>query len=245
MFKSKIKIIFIALIFGFLSFILSTRVIAKVEEPIFYISLNFQKLLKETLARIIPFVKDDDPFRERYYQLLRELAKLKMEIKDGLITSTTGKYFQNLIEANVLKSDSWGKIYLNKVSDVNEGAIVLDKNLVLVGVVERITDKFIIVKSVNAPDLTFKVNDINGNLLGIARSVSNGFLEIDFVDPKIELKDNSLVLTAAMENEIFPPGLIVARVKNVYYQSLDKKTISKIVAKTIFDIEQGKVYLLR
>ncbi|GIW65387.1 MAG: hypothetical protein KatS3mg093_366 [Candidatus Parcubacteria bacterium] len=245
MFKSKIQIIFLALILGFLSFILSQKVIAKVEEPIFYISLNFQKLLKETLARIIPFAKDDDPFREKYYQLLQELAKLKMELKNDLVTSTPEKYFQSLIETTVLKSDSFGKIYLNKVKDINEGTIVLDKNFVLVGIIEKITDKFMIVKSVNTPDLTFKVNDLNGNPLGIARSVSNGFLEIDFVDPQLQLKDNSLVLTAAMENEIFPPGLIVARVKDVYYQNLDKKIISKIVAKTIFDIENGKVYLLK
>lgn len=246
MLKPKIKIIFLALFLGWLLFFLSSKTLAKIEEPVFYISLNFQKFLKETIGKIIPF-KEEDPFKEKYYQLLRELARLKMETKSSLATSSVitvkDKYFDNLIEARVLKIDALGNIYLNNVKEATKGTIVLDKNFVLIGIIEKVTDKFMIVKSLNAPDWELKVNDLDGNLLGLAKSVSNGFWEVDFVDPNINIKANSFILTA--ENEIFPIGLIIAVVKDVYYQSLDKKSINKVVAKTVFSIDDGKVYLLK
>lgn len=246
MFKLKFKIIFLALFLGWVSFFLSSQALAKIEEPIFYISLNFQKFLKETIGKIIPF-KEEDPFKEKYYQLLRELARLKMETKTksiiGSAITVKDKYFNNLTETNVLKIDALGKIYLNNVGEITTGTIVLDKNFILVGFVEKVSDKFIVVKSLNAPDWELKVNDLDGNLLGLAKSVSNGFWEIDFVDSKLNVKANSFILTA--ENEIFPIGLIVAVVRDVYYQSFDKKNVNKIVAKTAFNIDDGKVYLLK
>lgn len=247
MFKEKLKIIMMTLLVGIGSFILSTKVIAKVEEPIFYISLNFQSLLRETIGKFIPWGKDSDSFREKYYQLLQELARLKMGTRDELnLSYRQAKSLDDLIELNVLKSDSLGRIYLDRKEKVNlaEGDIVVDQNFVLIGTIEKISDKFVIVKSVNFPGLKFKVSDINGNILGIAVSVSNGFLEIDFVDPKTNIANNSPILTAGSENEIFPPGLIVATVRDVYYQNLNNKIVSKIVAKTLFDLEKGKVYIL-
>lgn len=245
MFKSKIKIIFLALVIGWVLFFLGSQTLAKIEEPIFYISLNFQKFLKETIGKIIP-LKEEDPFKEKYYQLLRELAKLKMETKDNLATGSVvikNKYFNNLSEARILKVDTLGNIYINKVEGATKGTVVLDKNFILVGIVEKVMDKFIIVKSLNAPDWELKVSNLDGHLLGLAKSISNGFLEVDFVDPELNVKANSFVLTA--DNEVFPVGLIVAVVKDVYYQNIDKKNINKIVVKTAFNIDEGKVYLLR
>jgi cell shape-determining protein MreC len=242
MFKDKLKKTFFLLLISCLFFVLSFKVYAK-EEGIFNISLKWQKNVKNFWSKIFGF--DEESFyKEKYYQLLEELAKLKLslnEIKESDLSSIKQNYFLNkVVEADILKLDPVGKIFVEYKNDVSEGSLVLDKSWTLLGKVSKITKNYIIIDSLEIPGIEFNVANFQGELLGLAKTVSNGFLEVDFVDPKIKINLNDFVLTYG--DDLFPAGFIVGSVSKVSKSQFNQK----IIVKLTFNLkDKDKVYILK
>jgi cell shape-determining protein MreC len=239
MFRRKIKNILIIFILSLVFYWLSSQALAE-EEPVFNISLNFQKLIRNFWQKILPS-KGEDFYKEKYYELLQELAKLKLtlkQVKETEIISQREKYLPNLISADIFKNDSFGYIYAENPG-VKEGAIVLDKNWTLVGKVSKITKNYLIITSLNVPGIEFNTANIDGELLGLGKTISNGFLEINYVKPEAQIKINDFVLTYGDDN--FPSGFLVGTVKKINKTQFGQQ----IIVQLLFDISSNKIYIIK
>jgi cell shape-determining protein MreC len=239
MFRKKIKNILIIFLLSLVFYWFSSQALAE-EEPIFNISLNFQKIIKNFWQKILPSTKED-LYKEKYYELLQELAKLKLtlkQVKETEIISQKEKYLPSLVSADILKTDSLGYIYTENPG-VKEGALVLDENWTLVGKVSKITKNYLIITSLNVPGLEFNTANIDGELLGLGRTISNGFLEINYVKPEMQIKINDFVLTYGDDN--FPSGFLVGTVKKINKNQFGQQ----IIVKLLFELNSGKVYLIK
>jgi cell shape-determining protein MreC len=239
MFRKKTKNIFIIFLLSLVFYWLSSQALAE-EEPIFNVSLNFQKLIKNFWQKILPS-KEEDFYKEKYYELLQELAKLKLafkQVKETEIISQREKYLPSLISADILKTDSFGYIYAENPG-IKEGAIVLDKNWTLIGKVSKIAKNYLIITSLNVPSIEFNTANINGELLGLGRTISNGFLEINYVKPEAQIKINDFVLTYGDDN--FPAGFLIGTVKKINKTQFGQQ----IIVQLLFELDPGKVYLIK
>jgi cell shape-determining protein MreC len=239
MFRKKTKNIFIIFLLSLVFYWLSSQALAE-EEPIFNISLNFQKLIKNFWQKILPS-QEEDFYKEKYYELLQELAKLKLtlkQVKETEIISQREKYLPNLISADILKIDSFGYIYAEN-HKVKEGTIVLDKNWTLVGKVSKITKDYLIITSLNVPGIEFNTANLDGELLGLGKTISNGFLEINYVKPETQIKINDFVLTYGDDN--FPPGFLIGTIKKINKNQFGQQ----IIVQLLFEFDSGKVYLIK
>jgi cell shape-determining protein MreC len=239
MFRKKTKNVLIIFLLSLIFYWFSSKALAE-EEPIFNISLNFQKLIKNFWRKILPSTGEDF-YKEKYYELLQELAKLKLtlkQVKETEIISQREKYLPNVVSADILKTDSFGYIYAENPG-VKEGAIVLDKNWTLVGKVSKITKNYLLITSLNVPGLEFNTANIDGELLGLGRTISNGFLEINYVKPETQIKINDFVLTYGDDN--FPSGFLVGTVKKINKTQFGQQ----IIAQLLFELDPGKVYLIK
>jgi len=239
MFRKKTKNILVIFLLSLVFFWISSRSFAQ-EEPIFNFSLNFQNLIKNFWQKI-SLSKGEDFYKEKYYELLQELAKLKLtlkQVKETEIISQKEKYLPNLISADILKIDSFGYIYTENPG-TKEGNMVLDKNWTLVGKVSKITKSYLMIASLNVPGIEFNTANIDGELLGLGRTISNGFLEINYVKPETQIKINDFVLTYGDDN--FPSGFLVGTVKKINKTQFGQQIIVQI----LFDLDPGKVYLIK
>lgn len=239
MFKRKIKNISLLLIFSYFLFFISSKGGA-VSETIYDFSLNWQKIIKDFLNKVLPQPKEDS-YKEKYYQLLEELAKLKLtlfQIKDMEIILNREKYLPNLIEAEILKVDSLGYIYSHN-SQIKENMIAVDKRWSLVGKVSKVTKNYAIINSLNVPGIEFNVSNLEGKLLGLGRTISNGFLEVNFVDPDIKVNLNDFILTYG--DDIFPAGFLVGTISKINKTESDQQ----IIVKLTFNLDSGKIYFLK
>jgi cell shape-determining protein MreC len=239
MFRKKTKNLLIIFLLSLIFYWFSSQALAE-EESIFNVSLNFQKLIKNFWQKILPS-KEEDFYKEKYYELLQELAKLKLtlkQVKETEIISQREKHLPNLVSADILKIDSFGYIYV-KNPGVKEGAVVLDKNWALIGKVSKITKNYLIITSLNVPGLEFNTANIDGELLGLGKTISNGFLEINYVKPEVQIKINDFVLTYGDDN--FPSGFLVGTVKKINKTQFGQQ----IIVQLLFELDYGKVYLIK
>lgn len=240
MFKKKIKnFLFLGLLASFF-FFLNARVLAQIETPVFSFSLNFQNFLKNFIEKILP-PKQSDVYKEKYYQLLQELAKIKIslkEIEETQISQNFEKYIGKTYEVKILKTDPSGYIYTQSIPQAGDGMLVLDKNYLLVGKVIQVTPQYLLIQSLNHPHVRFSVANLNGELLGLAQPISNGYLEVNYVDPNIKVKGNDFVMTYG--DDVFPKNFLVGTITKIYSQTFNQK----IIVKLLFDLEPGKLYLL-
>jgi hypothetical protein len=238
MFRKKFKNIFIIWFLAIIIFFVSSKTLAQTE-PIFLLSLNWQKIIRDFWLKISS--PGEDSYKEKYYELLQELAKLKLtlnQIKETEIIANRQKYLPNLVEAEIFKIDSFGYLYAErKIS--NPGIIVLDKNWALVGKVIQASKSYSTVATLNVPEIEFNAMNLDGQLLGLAKTISNGFLEINFVDPKIEIKPNDFVLTYGDDN--FPAGFLVGTVSKINKTQIGQQLIVKLV----FNLDSGKIYFVK
>jgi hypothetical protein len=238
MFKKKFKNILILWLLSLVLFFGSSRALAQ-SEQIYVLSLSWQKIIKDFWSKIFP--SSDDSYKEKYYELLQELAKLKLalnQVKETEIINNREKYLPRLIEAEVLKNDAYGYIYADKKIDTL-GTIVLDKNWALVGKVNQVSKNYVMISSLNVPGIEFNVMNIDGKLIGLAKTISNSFIEINFVDPSIEVKLNDFILTYG--NDSFPPGFVVGTVTKINKTQLGQQLIVKLA----FNLDSGKVYFVK
>ncbi|GIW67296.1 MAG: hypothetical protein KatS3mg096_164 [Candidatus Parcubacteria bacterium] len=239
MLRKKIKNIFFVLLASLLFFWFSQKVYAQ-QEVFFNLSLGWQNLIKNLWQKIFPQT-EDDAYKEKYYELLQELAKLKLtlkQIKETEIITNREKYLPNLTEAKILKIDPLGYIYAENPG-IKEEAIVLDQNWSLVGKVVKVSKNYLVVASLNLPGIEFNTANIDGELLGLGKTISNGFLEVNFIDPKLKIKINDFVLTYGDDN--YPSGFLVGTVNKINKTQLGQQ----IIVKLSFNLDSGKIYLIK
>lgn len=231
MFNKKLNIFLLGLLFGAIFFFLSTKTsLAEKESSVFYFSLNFQKILKDFLSKIFPN-SEPEPYKEKYFKLLEELAKLKLtlkEVKETEIALEVEKYKERAVKVPVLKKDNIGYIYIQNFPTVKEGMIVVDENWILVGKVAKVYKNYSLIESLLIGDLKFNVANLEGELLGLGQTLSNGFLEIRFVDPKIKIKEDDFVLTYG--DNTYPAGFLLGSVDKIVKTQIDQKIIVKLLA---------------
>lgn len=244
MYRKKIKITsFIFLISVFL-FLISSKTFAY-QKDLFSFSLDWQSFIKSILNKInLINYKSDNVYKEKYYALLKELAEIKMFLKDykeiDNFSNQIKSYLPHIIEANVLKIDNFGNIYVSNPSiNVKEGFLVVDKNLVLIGKIKEVNDNYLVLTSLDKPGIEFSVSDINGDLLGIAKTISNGFIEVNFIDKNFNIKINDFIFTYG--DNYYPSNFLVATVDKIESKNTNEK---KIIAKLLFDISNNKVYII-
>lgn len=240
MFKKKMKNFFLLSLVALFIFVLSNKtILAQAEEPLYFFSLNFQKIIQDFFKKFLP--QKEDSYKEKYYQLLQELAKLKLtlkNIKEVEIFSAREKFLPHLEEVKVIKKDSLGYYYISNFPGISEKMIVLDENWLLVGKIVKVFQNYSLVESLEVPNLEFNVADTDGQLLGLAKTISNGFVEVNFVDPKIEINLNDFVLT---EKGYYPSGLVVGSVVKIYKSQFSQK----IIVRASFDPEASKFLVIK
>lgn len=240
MFRQKIKNFLILTLLGGLFFFFSSRtILAEVESRLFSISLNFQGFLRELLKQFIP--DEENLYKEKYYQLLQELAKLKLSLKninESQILEIKEAYLPKVVRVKVFKKDPLGYFYISNFREISEDLIVLDKNWTLVGRIIKVYKNYSLVESLNVPNLEFNVQNIDGELLGLAKTLSNGFLEVNFIDPQIKINLNDFVLT---DKGFYPPGFVIGSV----IKTENIKFNPKIIVKALFDPESSEFLVIK
>lgn len=240
MFKKKIKNFVLVVLLSLFLFLLSSRVFAQMETPLFSFSLDFQNFFKNLFDKLMP-TKDADTYKEKYYELLQELAKIKISLKgiqETQITQNFAKYLGKTYEVKILKTDPFGYIYTQLIPNATQDMLVLDKNYVLVGKVVEVTPRYLLIRSLNHPETRFSLASLDGNLLGLAQSISNGYLEVNYIDPQVKVETNDFVITYG--DDVFPKNFLVGSISKIYSQPFNQK----IIVKLLFDLEPGKLYLL-
>lgn len=219
------KFFIIFIIFSLLYFSNLNSVLANNYENIYIASFNLQLFINHLKNKVKNlFFSDDEEYKEKYYQLLRNLAQLKLAEQEEIFNKSfelLKKRFPNAKEAKVFANDL-GIIYLQKIDQVTNNAFVVDNNWLLVGKVVEISNNYLKVRSLNHADFQFNVSNSKGEFLGLAKSTGLNYLIVDKIDANIKLEKGDLILTAGNDN-IFPPGFLVGEIVNIENSGYFKK----------------------
>ncbi|GIW65884.1 MAG: hypothetical protein KatS3mg094_403 [Candidatus Parcubacteria bacterium] len=223
--KNKIFFIYF-LVFTLIYLSNLNYVLAKKYENIYSYSLNFQSLSNELKGSIknLLFSDDDNYYKEKYYNILKNLAQLKLAEKEKIFSESLDllkKRFPQAEEVKVLSSNL-GIIYTQPVNELTQKSFVIDENWLLVGRVDEINNNYAKILSLNYSNLRFNVSNINGEYLGLAKSTGLGYLIVDKVDSKIEINNKDLIMTYG-EDDIFPPSFLVGEVVDVEIKGYFKR----------------------
>jgi cell shape-determining protein MreC len=205
---------------------LSTFVFAEETNKIQLFSLKIQRVFESILENIFVLNKKENVYQEKYFNLLQELSQLKLNLKSVDEENKKISELKNLKKLDLLKRDPYGYFYFENHPLANEGDIVVDSNLTLIGFVFKKNKSFIIVKSLLYPEIEFNVSDINGEFLGTGKTTGDGFLEVVLSSAK-EIKKDSPIFTYGKDN-IFPPNFLVGSLYEVKKTGRQEKLIVKL-----------------
>lgn len=220
------KFFIIFLIFSVLYISNLNPAIAKNYENAYLISFNFQSFINQlkNKTKNLFFSDDDDEYKEKYYQLLKKLAQLKLAEQENLFYQSLEllkKRFPKAIEVKVFANDL-GLIYTQPAEEISANSFAIDRNWLLVGKITEKTNKYLKITSLNYAGFQFNVSDNNGNFLGLAKSTGLGYLVIDRVENDRKIEKGDLILTAGNDN-IFPAGFLVGEVVNIEVKGYFKR----------------------
>ncbi len=231
----RLFLIYITIALIFLG--LSTFVFAEEINKIQLFSLKIQKIFTDILENIFVLNKKEDIYQEKYFNLLQELSQIKLNLKSVDEENKKISELKNLKKIEFLKRDPYGYFYFETHPLANEGDIIVDSNLTLIGFVLKKNKSFMVVKSLLYPEIEFNVSDINGEFLGIGETNGDGFLEVVLSSPR-EIKKDSPIFTYGQDN-IFPPNFLVGSLYEIKKTNKEEKLIVKLEG--IFD---GKNFYL-
>lgn len=181
--------------------------------------LNFLKvkeISKGILEKFKSFVlvERQDNYKAKYYELLKQLAQMKLAEREDLFLRSIElikQRYPNAVEANNLFSQL-GIIYASTDKKVRDGATVIDENWILIGKVRKVyKNNYLEIISLNYPELQFNVSNLEGKNIGLAKTTGLGYIEINFVDPQTKIKVGNLLLTAG-KDDIFPKDFLIGEV---------------------------------
>jgi len=224
-FHKKFILIYILIVLIFLGNF--NKAIAEEYEKGNIIFLNFQNLSKNILKKIkeiLPIVQEDS-YKEKYYKLLKQLAQIKLAEKEKIFLESIElikKRYPDSSEVKVVSSQ-FGIIYGYSEKPVKEGSIVIDENWILVGKVRRVLKgNYLEIISLNYPNVQFNVSNINGINIGLAKTTGLGYIEINFVEAKTNLKVGDILITGG-EDQVFPKGFLVGEIYKIENSGFNQK----------------------
>jgi len=114
-------------------------------------------------------------------------------------------------------------LYIRSPNKLKEGALVLDENWVLVGKVRKeIKDEVYEIITLDYPGLQFNVANLEGEMIGLAKTTGLGYIEVNYIEPKIKIKTGDLLITGG--DDVFQRGFIFGEVidlqKSEYFQKI-------------------------
>jgi len=192
--------------------------IAAEYEKGYILFLNFRNLSQSLLDKVREFFlfNKEDSYKEKYYNLLKQLAQIKLaEQEKNFLKSLEliRERYPNAVEAKQISSQ-FGIIYASTNKDVKPGAIVLDESWLLFGIVRKVIKPgYVEIISLNYPNIQFNVSNIDNINLGLAKTSGVGYIEVNFVDPKIKAKVGDLLITGG--DDIFPRGFLFGEVYKI------------------------------
>lgn len=192
--------------------------IAAQYEKGYILFLNFQNLSQNLVEKIKEFFlfKNEDTYKEKYYNLLKQLAQIKIaEQEKNFLKSLEliKERYPNAVQAKLISSQ-FGIIYAYTEKNVKVGALVLDENWLLVGIVRKIIKPgYIEIVSLNYPNIQFGVSDLDNRNIGLAKTTGVGYIEVNFVDSKTKVKTGDLLITGG--DDIFPKGFLVGEIYKI------------------------------
>lgn len=227
MFPLKLKkIVILFIISSVLLFVISNVTLAEqIQNYFFSFSLDLQGKINEIFKKI--FYKDEpDIYKKKYFDLLKELAAIKISLKNKDIINDLSRLEdlnKQVREVKVFKKDNFGYFYIQG-DNLTPGDVILDKNFMLVGKVKKVFSSYALVESLLVPNQTFNVSDKNGDIIGLAKTISNGFIEIDLFK-NVKLDINDLIFT---DKDYFMSNLIIGSVVDLDLNKLNPRLIAKI-----------------
>lgn len=241
----KRKIFWVAIISGLLLFVSFHPFVAAQEEKSTGMSLKFQSVVSgvwNKITQVIPILKNEN-YKEKYFKILRKFAELKLQEKEtqvGQSFEVLKAKYPNLVQLKTLKIGEAGVIYLERQSiieskegkfdKIKEGAVVLDDNSPLVGKVYRSKLNFLEIRSLEYPGVEFNISNIDGIFLGTGKTTGLGYIEIDFIDPKVkDIEKDELVMTYG-NDKVYSQNFIFGRVVKVENQTSFIKAIIEPIA---------------
>jgi len=220
---------------------LSSKVFAEEENKVFSFSLSLQKIISDLLGKL-KFWKENDDYRQKYYELLREVSELKLNLKSAQENLKDISEFSNVSELKVFKKDPTGLIYASRPKEAKEGDLVVDQNLVLIGFVSSLKSDYMVIKTLFYPGIVFNLGDSEGNFLGTGKTIGNGFIIIDgLTNLSPKLNKNSLVFTYGQDS-LFKPNFLVGKITTI---EKDANQNFKIVIKLLGVFEEDTFYLYK
>ena len=235
------KKLIIFFLIGLIIFNLSNRVLAEEVNNLQFVSLKIQKFFNDLGETIFAsfLKKEDDQYKEKYFSLLQELAELKLNLKTAEENLKELSSLNNLQKLNFLKKDNVGYYYFENLEKAEEGDLVVDRKLTLIGFVLKKTKNYLIVKSLLFPDLEFNLADAEGEFLGSGKTVGNGFLEINYPQAK-KIEKNQPVFTFGNDN-LFPANFLVGTV----YEIKKTNNSERVIVKLEGAFEEKEFYLYK
>lgn len=227
------KKFFLVLIIAALALVVqSWRPLGAAEESVYLIQAYWQRTLDywwQRLFGLLPFrLSRGTEYQQKYFNLLKQLAALKLNQKEENLLASLAllkKTYPQAEEVTVISSKVIGKIYVTKPTlPVELGTTVIDENWFLVGRVSKIASSYLEITTLEFPEVKFSVSDLDGNLVGLARTTGLGYLDIAYVDPKVEIKQGEILVTAGRD-EIFRPNFLVGEVVSIESDAYFKKLV--------------------
>jgi cell shape-determining protein MreC len=175
----------------------------------------FSDILKN--INLFSFLKDESNYKEKYFNLLREIYQIKLYQQEKLFSESFNLIKNKYPNASNVKviDRQLGIIYTENYPTITNKAIAIDNKWVLIGKVNKPPQgKYLKIVSLLSPNLRFGVSDIDGNFIGIAQSTGLGYLIINNLDKKINIKEGDLILTSG-NDDFFPRGFLVGEVSEV------------------------------
>lgn len=212
-FEKKFIFIYLFVILIFLTNF--NKALASEYERGYIFFLNFQNISKNVLQKLKNslFFTQEDSYREKYYNLLKQLAQIKIAEQEKLFLKSLElikERYPNVAETKQISSQ-FGIIYAHSQKEVKINSIVIDENWMLVGFVRKILKSgYLEIISLNYPNIQFNVNNLDGINVGLAKTTGVGYIEVNFVDPKLKIKVGDLLMTGG--DEIFPKGFLIGEI---------------------------------
>ncbi len=148
--------------------------------------------------------------------------------------------YPHATEIKTRASGIFGIIYGSYHSSLQQNSIALDENWILVGKIRKITKEYVEIITLNHPGLQFNVANLSEELIGLAKTTGLGYIEVDFVDPKKDIKIGDLILTGG-NDEIFPKGFLIGEVVKIE----TKGYFQKITILPLANFESEKLIILQ
>ncbi|MEM5782163.1 MAG: rod shape-determining protein MreC [Candidatus Aenigmatarchaeota archaeon] len=203
------------------------KTLAQEYSKIYIGGLSFQKIIQKIFLDIKKRLSiKTDLYKEKYFELLKEIAQMKIAEKEEAFQKSLEYIklrYPNSTEVQLVYQGPVGVLYIKSKEKLKTNALVLDENWVLIGRIRKaLAEDTYEVITLNHPGVQFNVANLEGKIIGLAKTTGLNYIEVDFVDLKTDIKIGDLITTGG--DNIFPKSFLVGEIidisKSQYFQKL-------------------------